>query len=85
MAKSTSKKRSWYYWMYEYSKEISYGSLMPDFDVGLLTQKQFLAGMRGQTIHTLTEKEFAELKKLANTTDTSKIPFFIKEARKGRK
>jgi hypothetical protein len=51
--------------MSEYAKETGYGSFIPDFDVGLLTQKQFLAGMRGQTIHTLTKKEMKELSGMA--------------------
>jgi Fic family protein len=58
-------RKSWHYWMYEYAKKTGFGSFMPDFDQGPLTQKEFNESIRGQTVHKLSEKELAELKKLA--------------------
>jgi len=72
-------KKSWFYWMYQYAKKTGYGSSVPDFDEGLITKKEFNEGLRGQTLHTFDKKEFAELKRLASITDTSKIPYFRKE------
>ena len=34
-------KRSWHYWMYKWTKKTDYGSFVPDFDQGLLTENEF--------------------------------------------
>jgi len=64
--RSSPIRKSWHYWMYEYTKKTGFGSFMPDFDQGLLTQKEFNKIIRGQTVHKLSEKDLAELKKFAN-------------------
>ena len=78
----TNMKKSWFYWMYKWYKKTGFGSTVPDFNEGLITQKQFYESIAGQTVHTLDKKEQVELKKLASITDTSKIPYFRKEGKK---
>mgnify|MGYP001571350118 CR=1 FL=1 len=58
-------KKSWYYWMYKYAIKKGYGSTVPDFDQGLLTEKEFRESMRGQTIHNISKQELLELRDLA--------------------
>ena len=55
--------------MYKQAKQTGWGSLVPDFDQGRLTEKEFHESMNGQTIHKLRKEEFEKLERFITKYD----------------